>query len=309
MAAIAHNELELAVDLIDAKANVHAYSDVHGPAIHHAVSGEAVALLCKAGADIDASGTEHHVTALMVAAEEGRPHVLRALLRHGAQLNVPDIYGQTAAHYAVLNHPELAYHLYKAGANFDLRDEDGVTAREWFETTARVRSLERTMRELEALIGPSSDVVPAAPTPHAGSDDGFAVAYFGRVHSAKADGDFLRSLGLAIGEYDHDSGSFAVSVPGPLSVDVTQFLTSFKYEFELAPVSVALVCADPNTLDAKERRALRAYLTYEFAAAADDDRRADLEARIETLEAMSTRAPNLPDSEASVDAAIEGNEP
>ncbi|MBN3729461.1 ankyrin repeat domain-containing protein [Burkholderia sp. Tr-20390] len=307
MAAIAHDELELAAALIEAKADLDAYTEEHSPAIHHAVSGDAIALLCHAGADINASGTEHHVTALMVAAETGKPRVLRALVQHGADLDVPDVFGRTAAHYAVLNHPELAYHLYKAGANFDLADTDGVTAREWFETTAQVRSLERTMRELEALVGPSVDAVTTAPG--ARNDNGYAVSYFGHVDSAEADGEFLRSLGLAVGEYDHHAGRYAVSVPGALSVDVTQFLTSFKYDFELAPVSAALICSDPSKLDSKDRRALRAYLKYELAADADDDRKADLAARLETLDAAPSPDSSSLASEAPREADIASNEP
>ncbi|WP_334043651.1 ankyrin repeat domain-containing protein [Burkholderia ambifaria] len=266
-----------------------------------------VAALIESGADVDACGTEHHSTALMLAAEEGKVRALHVLLGHGAKMDVPDIYGRTAAHYAVLKHPEQALHLYKAGASFDLPDEDGVTARALFETTAQVRSLERTMRELEALVSSpgSTELV----TPVAGKDDVFAAAYFGHVHCEKSDGEFLQSLGLATGEYDHDVGRFAVSVPGPLSVDVTQYLTSFKYDFELLPVDAALICSDPNKLDSKDRRALRAYLTYELATTDDSERIADLAARKEALVAAASITASALESPPTIDVSIANNEP
>ncbi|MBR8426213.1 ankyrin repeat domain-containing protein [Burkholderia cenocepacia] len=266
-----------------------------------------VTALIEAGADVDACGTEHHSTALMLAAEEGKVRALHALLAHGAKTDTPDVYGRTAAHYAVLNHPEQALHLFKAGANFDLPDEDGLTARVLFETTAQVRSLERTMRELETLVASPPFAEPAAPV--AGKDDGFAVAYFGHVHCERNDGEFLQSLGLATGQYDHDVGRFAVSVPGSLSVDVTQYLTAFKYDFELLPVSAALICSDPDKLDTKDRRALRAYLTYELATTDDCERIADLAARKEALDAAASITSSASESATTFDLSIASNEP
>ncbi|MEX3556205.1 MAG: ankyrin repeat domain-containing protein [Burkholderia gladioli] len=266
-----------------------------------------VAALIEAGADVDACGTEHHSTALMLAAEEGKVRALHVLLAHGAKTDILDVYGRTAAHYAVLNHPEQAIHLYRAGANFDLPDEDWETARAAFERTAKVRSLERTMRELEDLAGlppvygPSSRPVPVY--------DELAVTYFGHVHADHGDDEFLESLGLSVGEYDFDARKFDVSVPGPSSVDVTQFLTSFKYDFELLPVSGALLSAEPCTLEAKDRRALSAYIKYEIGVAADDERVMDLVDRRQALDAAASVTPNTREPATTLDVNTASNEP
>lgn len=63
-------------------------------------SAEAVGYLLGAAADVEAV-TRNGETALMFAAESRHPHVVRALLQHGAEVNRTDSLGLTALHHAL----------------------------------------------------------------------------------------------------------------------------------------------------------------------------------------------------------------
>ncbi len=69
------------------------------------------------------------VTALMEAAEDATPEVVRLLIKHGANVNMADEDGETALMMAAEDgRTEVVRILLEAGADANARDNDGKTA-------------------------------------------------------------------------------------------------------------------------------------------------------------------------------------
>jgi ankyrin repeat protein len=67
------------------------------------------------------------MTALILAAQDGKFAVVKYLVAQGAELEAKSLIGWTALMAAVA-HPETARYLVDRGARLDLQDEDGWTA-------------------------------------------------------------------------------------------------------------------------------------------------------------------------------------
>jgi uncharacterized protein len=93
-----------------------------------------VYVLCKAGANIDQISTDRNNTPLMDAASEGHVDIVRFFVENGANLEVKSRSGQTALMLAVGNKQQgCAMLLLKAGANADVKDSLGLSARKYAE--------------------------------------------------------------------------------------------------------------------------------------------------------------------------------
>jgi len=89
-----------------------------------------VEFLLSRGADptIGASWKDYE-TPLHKAAEKGHPEVIKILLTHGVNVDIPDRFGNTPLIFAIkYQQPEAVKLLLDAGANLELKDEDGETA-------------------------------------------------------------------------------------------------------------------------------------------------------------------------------------
>lgn len=266
--AIAHNLLDVAQQLIALGADIHATDALGFTALHRATSRDAVRMLTREGAEINRRSRVSNTTPLILATLNSHPAAVEELLTHAPMLDHVDAEGCSAAHYSATRLPECAYRLHRAGANFDLPNAAGETAREIFERHATARSLERTMRELEAMFGPAqgASVPPmpaAAPSPTAAPD----AAYYGVIEAPAADRDFLASLGIVVAEYDPYVEGHPVQVSLDKAIDVIQYLQAFKYDFDLRPFdgvvpTIAEAAADPGRHSAYE-----AYLQFEAASA------------------------------------------
>ncbi|WP_199032184.1 ankyrin repeat domain-containing protein [Ralstonia sp. ASV6] len=200
--AIATDRLELAKALIAHGADVNAVDASGRTALHFASRRNAVALLIAAGADINHASKDSGTTPLIEAVKRGRTEAVGALLSCRPDLDRYDASGFAATHYAATREPEVAYLLYKVGANFDLQNAEGETARAIFERHAQVRSLERTMQELESIFGPRAEALRATVTEQVAAaqetsrdakiealcEDGVAVYQVGNVFETDAEG-------------------------------------------------------------------------------------------------------------------------
>jgi ankyrin repeat protein len=87
---------------------------------------EAVRLLVKAGAKVDATDQRGR-TALMIAVGDRRLDVVRELLAAGATAATVDLRGESALHRLRRDHPEMIPLLIAAGATLDARNGRGET--------------------------------------------------------------------------------------------------------------------------------------------------------------------------------------
>jgi ankyrin repeat protein len=82
---------------------------------------DALRRLLDAGADVNARD-RHNQTGLLIAAQHGRPSVVRLLVERGANLNVTAKYSLTATMLAVINgHDDIVRMLVNAGADMTLQ--------------------------------------------------------------------------------------------------------------------------------------------------------------------------------------------
>lgn len=94
---------------------------------------EAVSFLMNKVDNID--GTSTYGTPLMAAVFKGYIKIVSMLLKQGANPNVADNKGTTAAHYAVLlKNYNIVEQLVRAKANFDLKDNVGKSALDYAKT-------------------------------------------------------------------------------------------------------------------------------------------------------------------------------
>ena len=130
--AVIQDLVAVATRLLDLGADVQAKTAFNQQPIHLVRSTEMANLLASRGADVNALsnyGTPLH--------NKWNIDLVRALLRHGANPNLGDPYGQTALHGAVSSYHHtlrsgtpLIFELLKAGADPTIKNEFGATAAE-----------------------------------------------------------------------------------------------------------------------------------------------------------------------------------
>jgi len=130
--AVKHDLVPVATRLLELGADIHAKNIWNVQPIHEVKSAEMVNLLASRGADVN------------VLSNYGAPvhkqwnlDTMRALLRHGANPNVKDAFGQTALHnaasaayYPSVDATPFVFELLQAGADPTIKSESGITAAE-----------------------------------------------------------------------------------------------------------------------------------------------------------------------------------
>ena len=100
-------------------------TDVQEGLFFSAANGNTDILRCfiENGADINACGTYHNCTPLMLAIRNGHTNAVNVLLQYGANVAFTDHNGFTALHYACICHgsPEVLSCLINNGADVDAR--------------------------------------------------------------------------------------------------------------------------------------------------------------------------------------------
>lgn len=124
---------------------------------------------------------------------------------------------------------------------------------------------------------------------------------YGSIYVAQTEADFLRSIGITVGAYDHDAGRFPAMVSAHRAADAMEYLSQFQYQFDLVSFDERLVGQAPDALTANDRRAMGAYLDFQLAGAPSDLDRQDLEDLRDKLAALSagTTAPSQEPSKES----------
>ncbi len=118
--------------------------------------------------DINALSGKYKQTALMVAAQSGFTHIIDELLKHGAALDIVDLNGDTALHYATqFGQPPCVLRLLTAGAKTDIQDK-------WRQTPLTMAASSKDLRCFRALL-PKSRLDQA--TPHGGTALHYASGY------------------------------------------------------------------------------------------------------------------------------------
>jgi ankyrin repeat protein/tetratricopeptide (TPR) repeat protein len=118
--------------------------------------------------DINALGGKYNQTALMVAAQSGFTHIIEELLKHGAALDIVDLNGDTALHYASQFRQVPALRLLlAAGAKTDIQDK-------WKQTPLTMAACNKDMVSFRELL-PKSRIDQA--TPHGGTALHYACGY------------------------------------------------------------------------------------------------------------------------------------
>jgi len=126
--------------LIDSHADVNAYVGDMTPLIIAASLNkdpEVIALLVKAGANLEAKDLQYGATALMWASyDNSHPEVTAALLKAGADIEAKAVYGRTALMYAAVNNPnpQVIIILLDAGADPKVKDQMGKAALDFART-------------------------------------------------------------------------------------------------------------------------------------------------------------------------------
>jgi uncharacterized protein len=142
--------------VIDNHADVNAYIGTMTPLIIAArlnKDPEVIALLLKAGANLESTDKQYGATALLWATHDNaRPEIAVALLKAGANLNARAVYGRTALIFAAVNNPnpELIIVLLDEGADPKAKDEMGKTALDFASTRAALKGTD-TLKRLEAV--------------------------------------------------------------------------------------------------------------------------------------------------------------
>ena len=118
--------------------------------------------------DINALRGKYKQTALMVAAQCGFTHIIDELLKHGAALDIIDLNGDTALHYATqFRQSPCVQQLLAAGAKTDIQDK-------WKQTPLTMAAANKDLRCFRALL-PKSRLDQA--TPHGGTALHYASGY------------------------------------------------------------------------------------------------------------------------------------
>jgi ankyrin repeat protein len=118
--------------------------------------------------DINALSGKYKQTALMAAAQCGFTHIIDELLKHGAALDIVDLNGDTALHYASqFRQLPCVLQLLAAGAKTDIQDK-------WKQTPLTMAAANKDLRCFRALL-PKSRLDQA--TPHGGTALHYASGY------------------------------------------------------------------------------------------------------------------------------------
>ncbi len=128
---------------------LHSESYAKTPDSVQATTRRGVGTLVDVGIDVHA---DKSMTALMVAAEEGRSDVARELLAAGADVNEKGEKGMTALHLASLaGHTDVVRILLKGGAKGNMKDNHAMTA-------LHLASLTGHADVVEVLMGAGTEV-------------------------------------------------------------------------------------------------------------------------------------------------------
>ena len=118
--------------------------------------------------DINTLSGKYKQTALMAAAQCGFTHIIDELLKHGAALDIVDLNGDTALHYASqFRQLPCVLRLLAAGAKTDIQDK-------WKQTPLTMAAANKDLRCFRALL-PKSRLDQA--TPHGGTALHYASGY------------------------------------------------------------------------------------------------------------------------------------
>jgi ankyrin repeat protein/tetratricopeptide (TPR) repeat protein len=118
--------------------------------------------------DINPLSGKYKQTALMIAAQCGFTHIIDELLKHGAALDIVDLNGDTALHYATqFRQFPCVMRLLAAGAKTDIQDK-------WKQTPLTMVAANKDLRAFRALL-PKSRLDQA--TPHGGTALHYASGY------------------------------------------------------------------------------------------------------------------------------------
>ncbi|WP_139133086.1 hypothetical protein [Pandoraea sp. ISTKB] len=168
---------------------------------------------------------------------------------------------------------------------------------------ATAQSLARTLALLNSEF-PASEVrrstQPVDERPGVSSVEASVVDHkrYGSIYVAQTEADFLRSIGITVGAYDHDAGRFPAMVSAHRAADAMEYLSQFQYQFDLVAFDERLVAQAPDTLTVNERQAMGAYLDFQLAGTPSDLDRQDLEDLRDKLSALSA-GPTAPMQEPS----------
>ena len=132
MIAVVNLRLETVSKLLELGADISAVDFEGNSALHMACVYNILniigAELISRGADINQRNNQG-ATPLMCIAQQGHPETVRSLLELGADVNVVDVYGNTALHWACAkgDFPLIAEILVSNGANINQRENQGIT--------------------------------------------------------------------------------------------------------------------------------------------------------------------------------------
>ena len=155
MKAVKSNDAAHVKELIQQGVNVNELDNGDAPLVMAAYEGhnEIVKLLLEAGADVTAVDPGMKATALHAAAYAGRTEAARLLIAHHIDIDKQGPYnGYTALHDALWqNHIETAQVIIEAGANLNLKSNQGQTPLEF----ARSKKLKELVALMEQKMGKS----------------------------------------------------------------------------------------------------------------------------------------------------------
>ncbi|MDM8356596.1 hypothetical protein [Pandoraea communis] len=165
----------------------------------------------------------------------------------------------------------------------DASSKEAATAQSLARTLALLNSA-FPVSEVRRSTQPVTEQPDASPVEVTGADH----KRYGSIYVAQTEADFLRSIGITVGAYDHDAGRFPAMVSAHRAADAMEYLAQFQYQFDLVPFDERLVGQPPDTLAANDRRAMGAYLDFQLAGTPSDLDRQDLEDLRDKLAAFST---------------------
>ena len=130
-------------------------------AARHNTRPEVVALLIKAGADVDAKGKHGRTPLHRAARSNENPEIVELLVKSGLDVDTRNSFGRTPLHYAADNgNPEVLTVLLEAGANVNARDDSGATPLDRAEAVDKPRNVRVQARS--GATGAASSAPPAA---------------------------------------------------------------------------------------------------------------------------------------------------